>query len=212
MPFANTQPPLSRRGNGPGVIVITEDTLQNAQVLPHDWALAGFAVAHVTVGRNEAAPVLDASLDTAIDALLELWACSDKTRFGIIAYVSRTNPCIPAILKQRDGIEAVVLFNSGPGETAAAPVPVLEHLPGGADGTPLREDTHAVTYPGSEEFFAVPGHANYDPAAAQLAHARTFSFLKPLLGGPSDEGEGTVGHPALGRGWFPNMKATPQTV
>lgn len=85
MPYISTQPPLSRRGNGPGVIIITEDTLgDGALMLPHEWALTGFAVAHVSVSRGEPAPVVDASLDDAIDALLELWACRDKTRFGII--------------------------------------------------------------------------------------------------------------------------------
>jgi dienelactone hydrolase len=114
-------------------------------------------------------------------------------------------------MKQRDGVEAVVLYNTGPGEVAA-PVAVLAHMPGGADGILQREGADVVVYPGTEDFFAVPEHANYDRAAAKLARARTLSFLKPLLGGPMDEVPGVLGHPVLGRGWFPNMKTTLQAV
>lgn len=114
-------------------------------------------------------------------------------------------------MKQRDGVEAVVLFNSGPGEVAA-PVAVLAHVPGGADGILQREEADVVVYPGTEEFFAVPEHTNYNRAAARLAHARTLSFLKPLLGGPMDEVPVVHGHPVLGRGWFPNMKTPLQAV
>lgn len=97
MPFVSTQNPLNRRGSGPGVIVITEDTLQNGtHSLSHEWAREGFAVAHVTVGLHELPATVSKSLDDAIDALLALWACSDKMRFGVIGMrdtQKRGGPC-----------------------------------------------------------------------------------------------------------------------
>lgn len=42
--------------------------------------------------------------------------------------------------------------------------------------------THS--YPGASDFFVVPSHPNFNANAAGLAHTRTLTFLKPLLGGP----------------------------
>jgi carboxymethylenebutenolidase len=39
-------------------------------------------------------------------------------------------------------------------------------------------------YPNTSRLFTIPCHPDYNPAAAGLAHTRSLTFLKPLLGGP----------------------------
>jgi carboxymethylenebutenolidase len=70
------------------------------------------------------------------------------------------------------------------------PVPVLAHLPPGntnapGDGRRGGKGLSIHTYPAAAGcFFAVPAHADYRPRAAAVAHTRSLSFLKPLMGGP----------------------------
>lgn len=63
---------------------------------------------------------------------------------------------------------------------------MLVHLPG-RHGGPNRGELQTVnTYPavpGSASFFTIPAHADYRAGAATVAHTRSLSFLKPLMGG-----------------------------
>lgn len=70
------------------------------------------------------------------------------------------------------------------------PVPVLAHLPPGntdaaRDGGKGGKVPRVHSYPAAAgPFFAVPAHADYRASAAAVAHSRSLSFLKPLMGGP----------------------------
>jgi carboxymethylenebutenolidase len=70
------------------------------------------------------------------------------------------------------------------------PVPVLAHLPpdntsAARDGRKGDQVLRVHTYPAAAgPFFAVPAHADYRASAAGVAHSRSLSFLKPLMGGP----------------------------
>lgn len=101
-----------------------------------------------------------------------------------IAYLPSSSPCVSALLRERPGVVGTVFFNFSP--QAAAQGPVLAHIPGRAPEQPTKAGSAAKEYfyPAAGEFFVVPGHANYHPASAGLAHTRSLSFLKPLLGGP----------------------------
>jgi carboxymethylenebutenolidase len=64
---------------------------------------------------------------------------------------------------------------------------VLAHLPGSAaagDASKSRQNLTAHAYPGAARFFPIPAHADYRASAAAVAHTRSLSFLKPLMGGP----------------------------
>lgn len=67
----------------------------------------------------------------------------------------------------------------------ALSIPTLSHLSGAQtespEPSPLAK-THS--YAAAGDFFVIPSHPNFNANAAGLAHTRTLTFLKPLLGGP----------------------------
>lgn len=88
-PSITIQPPLSRRGHGPGLIILVEAGLNLAK---HDkildpppaqkWAEEGYAVAQVVVAPGLANIPNDITL--AIARLKALESCDDKDKFGVI--------------------------------------------------------------------------------------------------------------------------------
>lgn len=81
------QPPLSRRGHGPGLILLTEEYTAKSELLDplplQKWAEEGYAVVEIRVRSTE----LDFSRDLklAIEALEKLNGCDDTEKIGIIS-------------------------------------------------------------------------------------------------------------------------------
>ncbi|KAK2000038.1 carboxymethylenebutenolidase [Colletotrichum falcatum] len=187
MPAAITiQPPLSRRGHGPGLLILVE---QGIDLSKHDnildpppaqkWAEEGYAVAQIIVthGANN----ITDSISSAIESLIELDSCDDKDKFGVIALFTAASQQVADALDKRPEIKAAVFFNSG--RTLA--VPTLLHLPGTqAEAQKAVCTAKTYSYPAVGDFFVVPSHPNFNANAAGLAHTRTLTFLKPILGGP----------------------------
>lgn len=77
-------------------------------------------------------------------------------------------------------IEAIVCY----GPPIESQKPQLVHLP---DGSHI-EPSPGITihkYPGAKSpYFILPRHADFNSAAAAIAHTRCLTFLKPKLGGP----------------------------
>jgi len=86
-PNAVLQPPLSRRGTGPGVILFLPNTISSAESKPLDpepvnkWAEEGFAVVGVTVSKSLS---IDQVLQQALDALEALDQVDIKQNFAVI--------------------------------------------------------------------------------------------------------------------------------
>jgi carboxymethylenebutenolidase len=85
------QPPLTRRGSGPGLILVLPDAsqlrLKNGPRLldpepVQKWAEEGFAVAALTSSSLQSG--LDLALKRAIDGLLQLRELDTRDKFGII--------------------------------------------------------------------------------------------------------------------------------
>lgn len=76
----------------------------------------------------------------------------------------------------------VVLYGAHPAITL--PVPVLVHLPGNVKPRGPHEEHKVHTYPGNARLFTIPTHKDYRASAAGVAHTRSLTFLKPLMGGP----------------------------
>lgn len=86
-------------------------------------------------------------------------------------------------VKAHPNIAGVVFYGTWPhGEISS--VPVLAHL-AGATNAPRAKGLAVHTYPGAGRFFVIPAHADYRASAAAVAHTRSLSFLKPLMGGPN---------------------------
>lgn len=83
-------------------------------------------------------------------------------------------------------IVGAVFYGASPGRNLA--VPVLAHIPG--NGRVSQQEGKGVTgltvhaYPPAARFFNIPAHTDYRASAAAVAHTRSLSFLKPLMGGP----------------------------
>lgn len=83
------QPPLTRRGSGPGLLLVVSATLDLAR---HEktldppplkkWAEEGYAVAQILVGEDRVSSFAD-QLGTAISELEKLRECSGD-KFGLV--------------------------------------------------------------------------------------------------------------------------------
>ncbi|OLN87824.1 hypothetical protein CCHL11_00536 [Colletotrichum chlorophyti] len=186
MAAATIQPPLSRRGSGPGLIILVEDGVSLSK---HDkildppplqkWAEEGYAIAQLIVasGGNGIAN----QISSAIEGLRALESCDEKDKFGLIVYLSNPSPEIVEAAKQHPEIKAAVFHNF----SQALAIPTLSHLPGTQAGRPKpTAPAKAYDYPAAGDFFVIPSHPNFNANAAGLAHTRSLTFLKPLLGGP----------------------------
>ncbi|GKT53865.1 carboxymethylenebutenolidase [Colletotrichum tofieldiae] len=180
------QRPLSRRGHGPGLLILVE---QGIDLSKHDeildpppaqkWAEEGYAVAQLVVTPG-ASDVAD-QVSSAIKSLRELDSCDDKERFGVIAHLTASSQQVADALEKCSEIRAAVFFNFG----QALAIPTLSHLPGTQAEAPKAVPTaKRHSYPAARDFFIIPSHPNFNANAAGLAHTRTLTFLKPILGGP----------------------------
>lgn len=84
------QPPLSRRGHGPGLIIVLPKDLEldaDQQTLDppprQKWAEEGYAVVEIQLSGGNDGPLTDA-INVGIDALNALKECDVKDEFGLV--------------------------------------------------------------------------------------------------------------------------------
>ncbi|KAM0284005.1 hypothetical protein ACHAQH_002200 [Verticillium albo-atrum] len=183
--------PLTRRGHGPGLIILTEE----GHGVPKDgildpppaqkWAEEGYAVAEITAGASSENANLNDLLEDAAKQLDALDVCDQKGRIGLIAYAAASSPILSSLAKESPipSIAAVVFFGVQPDYSHG---PALTHVAGPGAGQTIAQgkDSKQYLYPSAKPFFGIPAHEDYHAASASLAHTRTLSFLKPILGGP----------------------------
>ncbi|KAK3937015.1 hypothetical protein QBC46DRAFT_393808 [Diplogelasinospora grovesii] len=183
------QPPLSRRGTGPGLILIVANHLDlnhHAKTLDpppiQKWAEEGYAVSQICLG--ETAANLPEQLDTALRELKKLPSCSPVDKVGLVVIQGDSLTSLTDAVAARPEIAASIFYGPCPDKW---PAPVLAHIPKTraiVSSGPAADNVKTYTYPGTGDFFTIPAHANYRAAAAAVAHTRSLAFLKPLLGGP----------------------------
>ncbi|KAK9234459.1 hypothetical protein V1525DRAFT_58577 [Lipomyces kononenkoae] len=193
---AVVQAPLTRRGHGPGLFIIipkvyskisSEETLD-----PHPlqkWAEEGFAVVRVSFSTDP----LDSNcwnigqaLELGITALKSLPECDDKDRFAILIYGSKSDfpptfsDGLRAAIETNHNIVAYVSYD----EWKIGSKPGMLHL-ASRDALEKTDSLTPYTYPGAlSSGFVLPGHVDFKPSLASLAHTRTITFLKKYLQGP----------------------------
>lgn len=150
-PSSVLQPPLSRRGSGPGLILIlpsatveTETETETKKPLDPEplqkWAEEGFAAVAVTLPANEMEELTgdDASvadvvnrIREGVEALKAHDAVDTKDKFGLVIY---DGVIVPSLLLdaerlQQHGIAAIITFSeSAPdSSTVASVLPLLSH-------------------------------------------------------------------------------------
>ncbi|KAH7312120.1 hypothetical protein BKA65DRAFT_161040 [Rhexocercosporidium sp. MPI-PUGE-AT-0058] len=185
------QTPLSRQGEGPGLLLLLPKDYQprdsgdyNKTLDPEPlqkWAEEGFAVAEVRVDADAGADTVSESCGQAIKALTELTQCTPKEKFGLIVYSSLLEQ-VWQYLSKSPQVAALVGFTDEP-VPATPKIPQLLHSPKKFD-PPRKTDTLHTYDSVSSTKFILPSHAHYQSGPAGVAHTRTLGFLRTYLGGP----------------------------
>ncbi|RDW66983.1 putative carboxymethylenebutenolidase protein [Coleophoma crateriformis] len=192
------QPPLSRRGSGPALIIFLPAAYvpskeNNSKTLDPEpiqkWAEEGFCVIEVKTGGGTAPPPTLDSADGGVwkadeviqKSVLALGACEefDKTAIGAIVYENGLDAAErEVVLSGLSEVKALVTFMDL-GDVPS--IPVMYHAVTPATGTTpvthLYESTKSAN-------FLLPGHEHYEAASAGVAHTRSVGFLRQHLGGP----------------------------
>lgn len=177
------QPPLSRRGVGPGLVILVEEhmplakhekTLDPPPLLK--WAEEGYAVAQIMVSDSS----FEDDLRDALLALRSLNTCVPNAKFGLISYCSSLNEVVLQAINFTEAIIAVVSYGV---ELKSTSKWYLAHV-AGRNASLSGTNVTVHTYPEAGPLFVLPAHPNYRSASAALSHTRTLAFLKPHLEGP----------------------------
>ncbi|KAL2062110.1 hypothetical protein VTL71DRAFT_6376 [Oculimacula yallundae] len=184
------QTPLSRRGKGPGLLLIVPEDYQgrnsedlNKTLDPEPlqkWAEEGFAVVELRVDPRSATSVED-PWETAISALLDSEQCNDSTRFGCIVYADLNEEKWDNLNKYTKQAPLVVFTDEY--YSVSPNSPLLLHSTKKLD-SPEKMHTLVAYDSVSSTNFVLPGHAHYKAGPAGVAHTRSLAFLRSHLGGP----------------------------
>lgn len=181
-PEAVFQPPLSRRGTGPGLVLLLPENIERTKRKdkPLDpepiqkWAEEGFAVVGITAPSTAIQAITD-----AVEALKKHDKVDTKDKIGIIIYDSPQHALTSRLPPE---IACMATFTE--------PFPSQSHIPTyfHTSNTPKdyakTNNVTVSTYPKTQKHFILPGSATYDPPAASIAHSRNLVFLKKHIGGP----------------------------
>lgn len=92
------QPPLTRRGHGPGLLLLvpagldlggSDKTLDPPPA--QKWAEEGFAVAQITIA-DDGGKQLGSTIDEAVNALKDLKTCDSVGKMGLICLITLSHP------------------------------------------------------------------------------------------------------------------------
>ncbi|CBF82011.1 uncharacterized protein ANIA_05376 [Aspergillus nidulans FGSC A4] len=190
------QPPLSRCGRGPGLLLVraaahTQCQADNQSLDPEPlqkWAEESFAVAQITLDAesSKSRAALTDLVRSAEQALGGLVECTKKDKFGVLVYGSRADyaPEFGDFLQDLislDKFAAAVLFDLW----VTRDIPAVAHLDSSKPGTESSDTLKVYSYPEAlSSGFIIPGHADFNYSSASIAHTRTLTFIKTHLGGP----------------------------
>ncbi|KAK2466405.1 hypothetical protein APHAL10511_002047 [Amanita phalloides] len=190
------QPPLTRRGTGPGLIVFQPDPSKlepgtKAKALDPDpvqkWAEEGFAVSGVTISDPE--PNFIQILQSCCETLSSLDQVEPKEIFAVLIHdYLNAFSILSAVdqINQMPGLNLRVVCIVIYGYTPLSPpsIPTLLHLHSGSASQMSGLNFVVHCYESTSPYFIFPQTNGYDPGAATIAHTRTLTFLRKSLGGP----------------------------
>ncbi|KAK1227944.1 hypothetical protein PQX77_009046 [Marasmius sp. AFHP31] len=189
------QPPLTRRGSGPGMIIFLppegsyprrSDPNKLLDPKPiQKWAEEGFAVIGATIpAKSEDIKghwTVKDVLSKGLEALLSLKELDVKDKFAVNVYDPSVLPVVIEALSKDKRLSCLVAFGSLP---TTPSVPSFLHL---SSSVPRPDNTSSITvhqYATPSPYFVLPHSADYNPGFASLAHSRTLVFLRTILGAP----------------------------
>ncbi|CAK4030696.1 Hypothetical predicted protein [Lecanosticta acicola] len=184
--------PLSRKGVGPGMIVLApnDDSATPVEIedgipsLRMKWAEEGYCVVEI---RSHAS---SSALKTAVAKLSECAECEPKEKMGLICYDAHMwQEAIPEVEMLKDRIVVAGLYAEASQHSALSAqvsVPTIYHLTGATETRLQKQPGSKVyEYGGSRNCtFPVPFHKDFHYATEAVSHSRNLAFFKPIMGGP----------------------------
>ncbi|GFZ51570.1 hypothetical protein JCM24511_09337 [Saitozyma sp. JCM 24511] len=191
------QPPLSRRGHGPGLIAFLPPSSSFVGSGGHKhldpepvqkWAEEGYGVVGVS-GIEPSEQAISQALTLALGCLAESSSIDIKDKVGILVYQASFLPLLLNLLPSFPTIAALITHGVA---CSTSPIPAMVHVPKGAQvpaatsspstGPRIKVHTYDVTAP----HFIIPssGKDSFSPSSAAMAHTRSLVFLRSHIGGP----------------------------
>ncbi|KAJ5083041.1 hypothetical protein N7532_012084 [Penicillium argentinense] len=191
------QPPLSRCGHGPGLVLLRPASYagcqqQSTSLDPEPlkkWAEESFTVAQITLDTHSSGnkTSLQSLVQEALDGLIARPECDPKHQFGVLVYGSKADyapqfeHALHGVLTGNPKLAALVSFDF----REISGTKCLVHALGQGDQPPRRDDRIQHHYADvSSPGFVVPGHPDFKYSTAGVCHTRSIAFLKKHLGGP----------------------------
>ncbi|KAL4938370.1 hypothetical protein BDV06DRAFT_231909 [Aspergillus oleicola] len=184
--------PLSRRGHGPGLVLLSPDSTDQVTIrdgVPSStmkWAEEGYTVVEIQASAVQGTPGI---LETAVAVLEECDVCDNSESVGLVSYDQVSWAHLTSTLPSISQIAGAIIYAdytecSTPNPQAS--VPLLVHWAGRSSKLPTRTPKFAEYFyplaPSSK--FATPFTDDFTYTAEAVSHSRNLAFLKPLLGGP----------------------------
>ncbi|GAB1197660.1 hypothetical protein APSETT444_006962 [Aspergillus pseudonomiae] len=186
------QPPLSRCGRGPGLIIIRPSgyagcQAKNTSLDPEPvqkWAEESYAVVQITLDHEASAD--ESGVSALVKRGIEAFESSDEFYGSPADYAPGFGKVLGNVIAALNKtLAAGVLFSSW--DITEESIPILSHIPGNVQAPgPEKKDNHTVySYVDvASAGFIVPGHADFKITSAGVAHTRSLTFLKKQLDGP----------------------------
>ncbi|KAJ5559706.1 hypothetical protein N7513_002105 [Penicillium frequentans] len=188
--------PLSRRGTGPGLILLVPDlgssilSIENGIPSPViKWAEESYVVAAIDASACENSEQGERILLDITHALNENPCCDIKSRIGLIAYSSHMWSLVAPILPNIPTIKAAVMYGSitNANNHNGLFIPMVQHLAGKAAPNTLQRGKDLMQYGYPETNcanFSIPFQPDFHYNAEAISHTRNLTFLKENIGGP----------------------------
>ncbi|KIW11435.1 hypothetical protein PV08_10735 [Exophiala spinifera] len=191
-------PPLSRRGYGPGLILVLPadaptypegGTVCVNQTPPPllKWAEEGFAVVEIREAAFKSTRTAQEVFAKAVVALEGCDNCNEKDGIGLIVYDESLWSEYLSGTQFDSNIKAAVIFGTtSEHKSLSSTLPILCHLAGSATSPPPKSAPgfKIYTYPTSNSSkFALPFQSDFNGADESVAHTRNLTHLKKYIQG-----------------------------
>ncbi|KAL4874214.1 hypothetical protein BJY04DRAFT_225281 [Aspergillus karnatakaensis] len=186
--------PLSRRGTGPGLIIIGschprgESEIENG--IPSQrvkWAEEGYTVVEILTQALDNGHAAGDPLNLPLSLLAGCDSCEPKDKVGIVVYEPAIWVPVAGSLTAHPEVAGVVLYADNVSSSSVpVAVPMLHHIIGPAKTLESPVEDHTVyNYPSMKShLFATPFTGHFHYASEALSHTRNLAFLKKHMGGP----------------------------
>ncbi|KAL4946415.1 hypothetical protein BDV06DRAFT_234019 [Aspergillus oleicola] len=189
-PGVSILPPLSRKGHGPGMILLVPNCAPGPLAIDNGvpspalkWAEEGYTVAEI----RESAFEHGFALEKALEALSAHEKCLAEGGIGLVVYAPELWEMVQAssALGKFTGA-AIYGTASDPPDIKISRVPIIQHLSGSAT-VKLQKTPELTQYNYSKtdtHLFAIPKSPRFDYSTEAIAHTRNLSFFKKHMDGP----------------------------